>query len=118
MLIFFSKSWVCLGIQGHTPGAAPAYARQEEQAHRGANSCGRGSSPRSYAAGGGGEVPVRLRFGKVSRIGEVTVDRRSDGGGDRRRPCPHASLGHSVFQCVGVCSEGIFVQVIRVADEI
>ena len=74
--------------------------------------------PRSYAAGGGGEVPVRLRFGKVSRIGEVTVDRRSNGGGDRRRLCPHASLGHSVFQCVGVCSEGIFVQVIRVADEI
>jgi len=22
VLVFFSKSWVCLGIQGHTPGAA------------------------------------------------------------------------------------------------
>ena len=25
MLTFSPESWVCLGIQGHTPGAAPAY---------------------------------------------------------------------------------------------
>ena len=24
ILLFFSKTWLCLGIQGHTPGAAPA----------------------------------------------------------------------------------------------
>ena len=27
MLIFFSKFWVCLGIHGHTPGAAPVANR-------------------------------------------------------------------------------------------
>ena len=26
VLVFFSKSWVCLGIQGHTPGAATGCA--------------------------------------------------------------------------------------------
>ena len=25
VLVFFSKSWVCLGIQGHTPGAATGH---------------------------------------------------------------------------------------------
>ena len=28
LLTFGLKSWVCLGIQGHTPSAAPAYTPQ------------------------------------------------------------------------------------------
>ena len=35
LFVFFSKSWVCLGIQGHTPSAAPAELLSVKHLRRG-----------------------------------------------------------------------------------
>ena len=33
LLVFSSKSWVCLGIQGHTPSAAPGHRAHDPDEH-------------------------------------------------------------------------------------
>ena len=60
MLIFFSKFWVCLGIKGHTPGAAP--------------------ERRGWRRGGvQWRLPTRRAYGVEAGGGE------DEGGGSQRR---------------------------------